>query len=216
MMSETVSTADETTASRSRPLDEVLLVPGFMSQRWSLWLMFCYLKSRFPSATAWDYPQVFTDIETTIDRLAELIDSKTSDGRTLGLVTHSFGDWVARAALAKAGNRGVRKVVSIAPVVTAVPVARMLHKLTGARVPELRIMADEQQASAAPHLDPFIDHLVLWAKWEWLVVRPDDWPNEYSLHETKAGTHVSLVFQPRIWRRVAQHLRFHDAALESS
>jgi len=193
--------------SRGLVPEEVLLIPGLFSMRWSLWLMCRRLRTVLPSVAIWDWPKVFADLQETVGQLADLLNEKSHKGRTLGLVTHSFGDWIARQAIAGADKPRIARVVSIAPVVTYVPIADRLNLLTQNTIPELQVMSNAQRAGELLPLDPTIEHLVIWAKWEWFVTRPSDWPSEETVHEAIRGTHMSVVFQPAVWHRVARHLK---------
>ena len=185
----------------------VILVPGFTSPRWVLFPLYRYLRNRHEHVDLWDHPRVFSELDVTVNALAGKLRTESQAGRRIGLVSHSFGDWVARSALAEAGDVRISKLISITPVATRVPLARWIHWFSGRLIPEIRIMADEEKAGEHLVVSPAIEHIIFWARWDLIVRRPRPWPNPKTRHRLLRGTHVSLAFQPNLWRAVAEELK---------
>ncbi|WP_442506718.1 esterase/lipase family protein [Novipirellula sp. SH528] len=188
------------------PIDTAILVPGFMSPAWMMWPLAHSLTNEVDSVVRWDYPRVFTDIEATIRSLASEIQSRRSHSQHLAIVTHSFGDWIARSALQRIEHHPPTRVVSICPVTTRIVVASFMSQLTRRVLPELSVMSNQSLAEVPLPSAPSITHRVIWASGELLVPRyiPDPHP---SLKETTVlGMHNSVLWQPNLWRQVKKDL----------
>ncbi len=185
----------------------ILLVPGFTSPRWVLLPLYLYLKRKHPHIELWDHPRVFSELNVTIEALADKLRAATKAGQNVKLVSHSFGDWVARSALAEAGEVRVAKLISITPVVERVPPARWVCRLTGRMIPELQVMADAERAAAHLEAAAKVEHILIWAKWDLIVRRPKPWPDSAAREFSLPGMHMTLPFQPRLWRLVAEELK---------
>ncbi|QDV62925.1 esterase/lipase family protein [Crateriforma conspicua] len=174
------------------PTTGLILIPGFMSPAWMMRPLHRALRDRFATTVLFDYPRVFSNLSKTVGQLRDRIDAGPVDRWVL--VTHSFGDWVARAALAcrdHSESPKVIKAVSIAPVIDAVPMARRVRPLLGRFSQEIRIMSDRQAVQS--DYPPNVQRIVLWTRWEWLMKAPPS-----DLHELKTinATHNSVLFQP--------------------
>jgi pimeloyl-ACP methyl ester carboxylesterase len=185
------------------PLDRILLVPGFMSPGWMFAPLHRALNESFACVEVWDHPTVFDQPAHIAAALAAELNS--TDDR-LGIISHSFGDWIVRGAIASTETKNVRKLISICPVATSVPTARLLSKFSLDVTPELQLMGDELRASAALNFNPSIDHLVLWATFDVFVFKPLQWPRAETEHRSILGTHNSILFQPNIWRIIKYYL----------
>lgn len=186
-----------------RALDRILLVPGFMSPGWMFAPLHRKLKDDFPSVEVWDHPTVFDEPNRIVTAFAnELSDTD----QRIGIVSHSFGDWIVRGAITQSGTERVSKLISICPVTASVPTARLLSKVSLDVTPELRLMCDELRASTSLDFNSSIDHLVLWATLDVFVFKPSQWPREETEHRSVLGTHNSILFQPNIWRVVQDFL----------
>lgn len=180
---------------------EILLIPGFTSPAWMLWPLKRFLRRRFPSVATWDSRHIFEDPEHAAERLA----GRLADGPVKAVVAHSFGDCIVRAALQQTDLRQVQQLISICPVAAPVPIARLLRHCRLAVTAELRAMA-EGLASANLQLPDALDHRVYWARHEWLISRPSNYPGVHARVTTLQGTHNSIVFLPSWWRKVAADL----------
>jgi pimeloyl-ACP methyl ester carboxylesterase len=124
----------------------------------------------------------------------------------IGLVTHSFGDWVARAAVAEQPNHRVRTLVSLAPVIRAGFLARVAHALTGDLIPEIAVVMDAKRASANLDCDPRIRRMVVWSRFDESVrsVDLDQFTNIVTWHVT--ATHLTIALQPNVHRLVREFM----------
>lgn len=149
----------------------------------------------------WDYPRVFSNIDESVATLSSLMQRENRMGRSIGLITHSFGDWIARQAVASLEEVSIARWISICPVIREVPVAQWIHRWCGDRLAEIAIMADPEEASANLVDGSAVKHTTIWAQWEWLVRPREGMPRHELL-----GTHNSVLFQPNLWRLVAAEL----------
>ena len=194
-------------------------MPGFFSPRWMLRPMRRGLsdrliqsadrgeaRERFDRVSIWDNAVVFKPPTQSVIRLCDHL--TRSDG-PVALVTHSFGDWIARQSIDQLVRRGdwmpVRAVVSLAPVWVDAPAARLAAKLGGRFLPEIAVMSDPEAAARAVTLPPTIERLVVWATFEpW--VRPIAPRGVEAEVRFVAGTHNSIVLQRHVWDLVADFL----------
>jgi len=185
------------------PLERILLVPGFMSPGWMFAPLHRALGDSFPSVEVWDHPTVFDEPARIVAALANEL---RNANQRIGIVSHSFGDWIVRGAIAQSKTKDVGKLISICPVTTSVPTARLLRKVSLDVTPELQLMCDEFRSSASLDFNSSIDHLVLWATFDVFVFKPSPWPREETEHRSVLGTHNSILFQPNIWQVVRDFL----------
>jgi hypothetical protein len=155
------------------------------------------------NAVTWDDSSVFGELETSVGRLSECLHGL---GDTLDIVTHSFGDWLFRQVAARGAADNVTKLVSLVPVMDACTAARLVSPL-GGLAPELAVMASKERAAAALQTPPGMERLIVWSRF-------DPWVNRVATeHFTNtrciivAGTHNTLLWQPRVHRLVVEHFR---------
>lgn len=183
----------------------ILLIPGLFSPRWHLWALGHSLRRSGFDAVTWDGTSVFGDVDTSIGRLSERLHA-FGDG--LGVVTHSFGDWLFRQAAARGAAKNVTKLVSLVPVMDASTAARLVSPL-GKLAPELAVMANRERATAALQTPSEMDRLIVWSRFDpWVRrVATEHLPNTRCRIVT--GTHNTLLWQPSVHRLVVEHLLGH-------
>ncbi len=187
---------------------KIILVPGFLSPRWMLRPLYGHLKDQFAEfaeVVLWDHPHILSEPFAVADELQSWLERETG-GDNVALVTHSFGDWVARKAIQSSAVE-VDKLLSICPVIRAVPTARMFAALTRDLVPEVRVMADGKSAASYLELPQVRDHLVIWARWDFWIRRRDRWPRTETRQRTVNGFHNSVIFQPSVWKQAEVFLK---------
>lgn len=187
----------------------IYLIPGFMSPAWMMYPLAVYLESinspGFEKIVRWDYPRVFSDPHDTIVKLADELDSYPD--RSVAIVAHSFGDWIARSALNRTRKRSVSKMVSTCPVVSAVPVAKLAQKMTGDWIPEFSIMASDERTKVDVPLHLQIQQSNIWARGEMLVRRTDE--RDSRIRERFVwASHNSVLFQPNVWSVIREELEY--------
>lgn len=190
---------------RAARIDRVLLIPGLMEPRLAMLPLRLRLRRSCSRVEVWRDCYMFRNLEATVTRLAELIDAR-ADSAPIAIVTHSFGDWVARQAIARTSRHRVAALVSLTPVMARGCLTTALYYLGGALIPELAIIVDHQRARAALNCDPNLSRMVIWAASDW-GVRPIDLsglPNT-QVHRVTA-THLSIVLQPNVHRMIEQFL----------
>lgn len=166
-----------------------------------------FLRSRLASVEVWDHPHILKQPRAVADLLADHLTGLCKRFDEVTLVTHSFGDWVARRALLRsisdnqAAGR-ITKFCSICPVVTSVPIAALGEPVFRHWIPELSVLANSDAASINLELPASIDRMTIWARWDWWIRTVDD---SRSNHITVNGTHNSVLLQCNLWNQV---LRF--------
>ena len=180
----------------------VLLIPGLFSPRWHFWGLHRSLRRSGFNAITWDDSSVFGEIETSIATLSEYVRGHAGG---LGVVTHSFGDWLFRQVAARGDAGNVARRVSLVPVMGASAAARLLAPM-GKLAPELGVMASEERAAQALQTPAEIQRIIVWS-------RIDPWVRRVvaqsfvSTSETVVpGTHNTLLWQPCVHRLVVEHL----------
>lgn len=192
------------------------MVPGFFEPRPLLWPL--RLTLRTPTVINGHCTRkvrifkdriAFRDLDNSASRLQQQIESLvTEPNHSVAIVTHSFGDWVARQAISRVFERFEGSVlpaislVSIAPIMTASPVARGLHWFGGNLFSEVAVMSDASRASSNGMFDLAIPRLVIWAN-------ADIWIRKLEVKENPLlemrhvwATHLSIVLQPSVHKSV--------------
>ncbi|MFG0286846.1 MAG: esterase/lipase family protein [Rhodopirellula sp. JB044] len=202
--SETATSADDNAA----PIDRVVLIPGLLEPRIALLPMRQHLRRHAKDVTIWRDRYAFRNTETSVQRLSTFITDAGREER-IGIVTHSFGDWVARQAIASSPNHRVDALVSIAPVIRCGFVPNVMHYLGGDLMPEIAIIANAERASESLDCDRSLRRMVIWASIDLGVGRADlNHLPHVKVHRV-AATHLSIVLQPNVFRLVETSL-FHD------
>ncbi len=180
------------------------LIPGFMSPAWMMIPMQRYLQSTFSDVRRWDYPRVFTDPDSIIDRF--VIKLAEHSPHSVAIVAHSFGDWVVRSALRRSRVRSVKALVSVCPVVTRVAAARLAMKVGGGLIPELAVMADKARCEVQIPEELNIARSVIWARGELLISQGHGLSDRVRQRRVLAS-HNSVLFQPNGWRAIREELQ---------
>ena len=164
------------------------------------------LRNTARSVEIWRDDLVFRTLDQSVDRLRVAIEQHAQEGKSLAIVTHSFGDWVVRQALAGISHHQVDALVSVAPVLAASPLARVLNVVGGRGISEVPVMADALRAAENSVLDPKIRRLVIWAA-------VDAWVQRATIADATNldvsrfwATHLSVIMQPNVHRLVREFL----------
>ncbi|MBT8144039.1 MAG: hypothetical protein KJO55_05015 [Gammaproteobacteria bacterium] len=178
----------------------VVLVPGLFSPRWLLWPLKRSLNRAGFAAHTWDEARIFAPAEQSVELLRQHL--LAGADRSIDVVTHSFGDWLFRQAMAEPCP-AVRRVVALAPVMRSSPVAAAANALgLGRLIPEVAVMASENRAGERPGLPTATRRLVVWARF-------DPWIRRPALDDSQTvvtGTHNSIVLMPAVHRLVRDYL----------
>ncbi|MGV3485706.1 MAG: hypothetical protein ACO1RT_14915 [Planctomycetaceae bacterium] len=160
-----------------------------------------------PNAAIWRDSIVGRDLDASIDRLRDEMIRQQSEGGRTAIVTHSFGDWIVRQAIADFSQPPISALVSIAPLMSASPIGRVLRLVSGRCISEVPIMADASRAGVHVAVDSRIRRLILWAA-------VDAWVRPFAIDEQEnltvrycCGTHLSLVLQPNVQRFICRFLQ---------
>ncbi len=189
----------------SHPVEHVILVPGLLEPHFAFWPLRYHLRRRGVRVNFFADRLAFRRIDDSIRRLTELIQAGPSD-RSIGIVTHSFGDWVARQAIARASSSRVSALVSVAPVMRAGFLPALVQLVSGNLIPEIKIIMDRDLAAKNLDCDETIDRLVLWASFD-ECLRSVDLDHIRNLESQQVlATHLSIVLQPNVIRRIDDFL----------
>jgi hypothetical protein len=184
----------------------LILVPGLLEPRLALLPLKYALAKRVDHVECWRDRLAFRSLDESVNRLSDAIAGETERLGAIGIVTHSFGDWVARAAIAKSRRHRVTAMVSLAPAMRAGFLPSVLSGLTGRRIPEIKVIMDRNSASANLDCDDRVRRLVVWARMdESLRSIPLDHVANLEVRRVWA-THCSIVFQPDVLRLVSRFL----------
>lgn len=193
-------------ANTTGPLQEILLVPGLFEPRFALWPLRRALQSHCEHFEYWRDRLAFRQLDASVDRMAERIAGDSGQQGPIGIVTHSFGDWVARAAIARQPNHRVTTLVSLAPVMRAGFLANTAYALTGKLIPEVAVVNDPERASANLDCDPNIRRMVVWARFDESLRSIDLTHVKNVLTKRVLATHISIAVQPNVLRMVKDYL----------
>ena len=150
-------------------------------------------------AEVWTGAVVFGDSGLSVERLrARLADELPG----LGVVTHSFGDWLLRQAIAT-DPVTVTSLVSLVPVMASSRAAKLAMPV-GRRIPGIGVIASDRQAAGNLDVPPQLDRLVVWARFDpWVRQVPVTARNTRTV--VVNATHNSLLWQPRVHRLVSDY-----------
>jgi pimeloyl-ACP methyl ester carboxylesterase len=191
----------------------VYLVPGFMSPAWMMVPLRWYLRRDLSDVRIWDYPRVFRDLDATLQQLAFRLDAHEEE--SVAIVSHSFGDWIARSALHRMQGNAVASLVSVCPVVTSVAAAKFAQKISGDLVPELAVMASEDHSEVSIPDEMSIRRSMVWARGETLI-RRDEKMTGNERERRVFALHNSILFQPNGWKVIREELRAVTSADDSA
>ena len=142
----------------------------------------------------------------SINALAAAIAGDADQEGEIGIVTHSFGDWIARAAIARSLCHRVTAMVSLAPVMRAGFLTTLLYGLTGNMIPEIRVIMNRNTASANLDCDDRIRRLVIWSRFE-ESLRSVPLEGIQNLQVQRIwATHFSITWQSNVTRVVHQFM----------
>ena len=182
-----------------QPIQRVILIPGLLEPPLALWPMKRALQKHCGHVECFSDRWIFRRIQRSIDRLVDEISGDDHE-QSIAIVTHSFGDWVARQAIAQSSAHNVVALVSVAPVMRAGLVAWGLRLASANLIPEVKIITDPKRAAENLDLDQQVRRLVIWAKIDECIrsVPLEHIPDV----ERYMATHLSVILQPNILRRV--------------
>jgi hypothetical protein len=146
---------------------------------------------------------IFRNIQCSINRLADRIDGD-NQGQSIAIVTHSFGDWVARQAIAQVSSHNVAALASVAPVMRSGLVPFGLRLVSGNLIPEVKIITNRQRAAANLNLGDQVRRLVIWAKVDECVrCVPLD---HLAKVQHVTATHLTVILQSNVLRMVEEFI----------
>ncbi|WP_168566521.1 esterase/lipase family protein [Crateriforma spongiae] len=194
--------------SANHQIRRVILVHGLLEPAWALGLIGRFLNRHGLKVEYWHDRLAFRRLDESVDRLASTIASVSSDTpKDTALVTHSFGDWVSRAAIAKTSHHRVGALVSLAPVMKAGVLPTLAWCVSRNLMPEIAVIMNAEQAQANLDCDPDLRRLVIWAK-------PDESLRQCDLSHLSNvtvrqvwATHLTIVLQPNVHRMIGSFLQ---------
>lgn len=185
---------------------KVVLIPGLLETHFAMWSLRRSLSRHCEHTEYWRDRVLFRNVQASVDRLADVIQGDVDQHGPIGIVTHSFGDWIARAAIAQSTRHRVTALVSIAPVMRAGLLPTIGYALTGNLAPEIEIIKNRDKASANLDCDSRVRRLVIWAHVdESLRQVPLDKIRNLEVKRIW-GTHLSIIWQPNTLRLVSDFL----------
>jgi len=190
----------------SREPASVLLIPGFCEPRSLLWPLALSVRRQAAHVHIWRDRYLFRSFSDGVQRLGNVLQASEERSTPLVVVTHSFGDWMLRQALAGLPTHRVIGVVSLAPVMQSLPLARLARYAGLGIVPEVPVMSDAVRASEHLQCLADLDHLVVWASLDWLVPPADLPKSDQREIRRVVATHLSIVLQPNTYAIVGEFL----------
>ena len=195
---------------RETPPQRVLLIPGLFYPRWMLLPLRHTLRKSGFDAEAWNVDAVTAPLPPVITRLTSDIERFAAEASSpIGLVTHSFGDWLARMALAELPEGTIDRIASLVPVVTDSPAAKLARPVLGRYLPPIDVISNRQTAEQGTPLPPRIRRLVVWARADLLLRQPPPARDENTIERHVWATHNLLLAHPGVHRMVRSFLHGH-------
>ena len=198
-------------------LQKIILLPGLLEPAVVFAPLAWRLRRRCDEVLIWPDRMIFRNLKASVDRLAEQL-ADVPSGAAVGLVTHSFGDWVARQAIARNPNHRVVAVVSLTPALSPGLLPWLLYLTSGRLIPEVAVMFDRHRC--CEHLSlrdpsgnqsaPPPRRLVIWSRIDESVRRVSLAEQAHIGVETYWATHMTIGLRPLIGRRIERFL-FKDS-----
>lgn len=189
----------------NRP-EEIILVPGLLEPAFAMVPLRWSLRNHCRYVECWRDRCVFRNLEHSVDRMVERISGDPVAGNAIGIVTHSFGDWIVRAAIARSPSHRVTALVSLAPLMRFGFLTGLLSAITGDWIPEVAVIMDRDRASANADCDSEVRRLVLWSGVD-ESLRSVDLSHVKNLEARHVlATHLSIPLQPNVHHAVADFL----------
>lgn len=186
-------------------IDRILLIPGLLELRSAMLPLRQHLANQWENVEIWRDRYIFRDVDASVARLSDWIRDDGSE-KNLAIVTHSFGDWLARRAIAQTPHHRVVALASIAPVMRSGCVITAIHYAGGDFIPEIKIIADPVIAAENLDFDRAVRRIVIWANVD-LAVRPIDLNHlPYIATERVLATHLSVILQPNVHTKIERFL----------
>ncbi|MGI9472274.1 MAG: hypothetical protein ACR2NZ_12105 [Rubripirellula sp.] len=180
-------------------------MPGLLEPRITLWPLKRVLQRRCERVDYFRDRLAFRDLNSSVSRLAEMLREGDQE-RSIGIVTHSFGDWIARQAIACTPDHHVTALVSIAPAMRAGLCLYGAHLVSRNIIPEVAVIMDPTKASANIDCDDHVRRLVIWAKADECIrsVELDHIPRIQV--QRVLATHLSVALQPKVLKTIETNL----------
>ena len=186
--------------------DRLILVPGLLEPSFAFLPLRRCVKNDVASVECWRDRIIFRSLQSSVDRLADAIAGDADSGESVGIVTHSFGDWVARAAIAKSRHHRVVALASLAPVMRAGFLPTLLYGVSGNMIPEIEIIMNREKASANLNCDERLRRLVVWSRFD-ESLRSISLAHVQNVQVQRVcASHISIVWQPNVLRLVKRFL----------
>lgn len=188
----------------------VLLVPGLFEPPLALYPLRNALAKAFPRVTVWRDRWVFRNLDRSVQRIADAISSDAIAGegaKDMAIVTHSFGDWVVRQAIARCTHHRVAALVSIAPAMRAGFLSRLGYLISWKLTPELTVINDRHRVAECLDCDSDLQRLVLWARFDESLRQVALPPSLHTQTECVTATHLTIVLQADVQRRTVKFIR---------
>lgn len=185
-----------------------MLVPGLLEPRLAMVPLRRRLRRQLDCRRRWDDVRcwrdrcIFRNVARSVDRMAAHIAMREGQTQPLGIVTHSFGDWVVRAAIAKTPEHRVTRLVSLAPLMRFGFLPGVLFAVSGKFIPEVAIIMDSHRAAENLALDAKVKRLVIWSRFDESVRQVDLSHVDHVDVRYLLGTHLTLPMQPNTHRLV--------------
>ncbi len=187
------------------PIRRVILVPGLLEPHAAFWPLKRILSRHCDRVEFFPDRMIFRDVERSVQRLADTIIDVNGD-RSIAIVTHSFGDWIARQAISQRPDHHVDALVSVTPVMRSGIVTTGLSWVSGNWIPEIRIITDREQACENLDCDDRLRRLVIWAKADEFIRSVD--LNHIGNVEVEriAATHLTVILQRYVLKKIESYL----------
>lgn len=199
-----------------RPIGRVIVVPGLLEPCAALFPLKRLLRKHCPRVDCFRDRLAFRDLDRSVDRLSEMLcdDVPGEPGDSIALVTHSFGDWVARNAIGRTPQHRVHTLISITPALRPGPLLHLLRFASGNLLPEVRVIMDAPRAAANIDCNAVPRRIVIWAKAD-ACVRPIDLAGIREIEiQHFLATHLTVILQPNVLKMIERCV-FSDVAKDS-
>lgn len=187
-------------------IEQILLVPGLLEPGWAFAPLRSSLVADHYRVDIWRDRWAFRNLPASVQRIGRDI-SGDGEHRDLAVVTHSFGDWVVRQAIAQTPGHRIAALVSLAPVMRAGLLLQLMYAITWKLCPEVAVINDAHRAAANIDCDGQLRRLLIWARFDESLRRIDLPATDRTRVEIVTGTHMSLIIQPSVIRRVRDFLQ---------
>jgi pimeloyl-ACP methyl ester carboxylesterase len=185
----------------------IIFIHGFAAHWSVLWPCSLYLRRLNYEPLFWTYPTLTQSIAKSANDFKNFIRQIDDRGNSFHVIAHSMGSIVTRFVLQDFKPRNLDRIVLLAPPITGLPAACRSPQLLKRWIPALNELSDKDGiCQQTAHDEIKVPTLVIAARFDVLIPIQNTHLVGQSEHCVFTATHNSLLFDPRVFRKISEFL----------